>query len=120
MLPSEARRVVESLANGIDPVTGETLPAESPFNSPQVIRALFLAGKALENAARPEKRHPSSLNNAGKAWSEEEDRVLLVAFDSRQPVKEIALKHARTQGAIASRLVRLGRIKERVEAHARD
>ncbi|EGU61756.1 hypothetical protein VINI7043_21551 [Vibrio nigripulchritudo ATCC 27043] len=34
--------IVEALANGINPQTGEVLPSESPYNSPDVIRALFL------------------------------------------------------------------------------
>ncbi len=34
-------KVIEALANGIDPLTGEALPEESPYNSPEIIRALF-------------------------------------------------------------------------------
>jgi len=112
MSPLEARKIIESLANGTNPNTGETLPAESPLNSPHVIRALFLAAHALERAARQKRRSSSLPGNAGKAWSEEEDQMLLAAFDSGLPVKEIARKHARTEGAITARLVRLGRIKE--------
>jgi hypothetical protein len=41
MFPLEAKEIIEALANGINPETGEILPAQSNFNSPQVIRALF-------------------------------------------------------------------------------
>jgi hypothetical protein len=51
MSPLEAQKIVESLANGIDPETGEILPAQSTFNNPQVIRALFVAAKALERGS---------------------------------------------------------------------
>ena len=118
MSPLEAKKIIESLANGIDPETGEILPAQSTFNSPQVIRALFVAGNALEKAAKRAERDNSLPGNAGRSWSDEEDQALLVNFDSGAPVKEIAVKHGRTQGAIAARLVRLGRIKDRAEVYA--
>lgn len=54
-------------------------------------------------------------DNAGRSWTDNEDRELLVLFDSNVSIKDIAEKHARTQVAIASRLVRLGRIKERAD-----
>ncbi|MGV3001488.1 hypothetical protein [Vibrio sp. E150_018] len=34
-------KVIEALANGINPLTAEALPKESPYNSPEIIRALF-------------------------------------------------------------------------------
>ena len=36
-----AKEIVRGLAEGVDPTTGEVLPAESVYNSPEVIRALF-------------------------------------------------------------------------------
>ena len=118
MSPLEAKRIVEALASGIDPETGEVLPAQSTFNSPQVIRALFVAGKALDRAAKRAERDNSLPGNAGRSWSDEEDKELLALFDSGAPVKSIAAEHGRTQGAIAARLVRLGRIKDRAEVYA--
>jgi len=118
MSPFEAKKIVDALANGIDPETGEVLPAQSIFNSPQVIRALFVAVQALEKAAKRADRDNSLPSNAGRAWSDDEDKELLAAFDSGTPVKEIAAHHGRTQGAIAARLVRLGRIKDRAEVYA--
>jgi hypothetical protein len=113
MSPLEAKKIIDALANGIDPETGEILPSESTFNSPQVIRALFVAVAALDRAVKREERNGSLPDNAGRAWSDEEDKELLVIFDAGTPAKEIAAKHGRTLGAIASRLVRLGRIKDR-------
>jgi hypothetical protein len=34
-------KIVNGLANGIDPITGEILPAQSHYNHPDVMRALF-------------------------------------------------------------------------------
>ena len=118
MSPLEAKKIIDALANGIDPETGEILLSQSTFNSPQVIRALFVAASALERAARRADRDNSLPNNAGRSWSEGEDKQLLVIFDSGTPVKEIAARHGRTLGAITSRLVRLGRIKDSTEVRA--
>ena len=119
MSPLEAKKIIDALANGIDPETGEILPSQSTFNNPQVIRALFVAATALDRAAKREVRDNSLPGNAGRSWSETEDKELLAIFDTGTPVKEIAAKHGRTQGAIAARLVRLGRIKDRAEVYAR-
>jgi hypothetical protein len=119
MFPLEAKKIIDALANGIDPETGEILPAQSTFNNPQVIRALFAAVKALDNAAKRVQRESSLPGNAGLSWSETEDKELLTIFDAGVPVKEIAMKHARTQGAITSRLVHLGKIKDRTDVNSR-
>jgi hypothetical protein len=39
--------ILESLADGIHPATGQTMPAESPYQHPDVIRAIFHAVGAL-------------------------------------------------------------------------
>ena len=116
MSPFEAKEIIEALANGINPETGEILPTQSNFNSPQVIRALFAATKALERAVKLAERNDTLPTNAGRSWSEIEDKELLASFDAGAPVKKIAAKHGRTLGAIASRLVRLGRINDRSDA----
>jgi hypothetical protein len=118
MSPLEAKKIIDALANGIDPETGEILPSQSTFNSPQVIRALFVAVSALDKAARRADRDTALPKNAGRSWSDEEDKQFLIIFDSGTPVKEIASRHGRTLGAISSRLVRLGRIKDSTEVRA--
>ena len=118
MSPLEAKKIIDALANGIDPETGEILPSQSTFNSPQVIRALFVAVSALDKAARRADRDTALPKNAGRSWSDEEDKQFLVIFDSGTPVKEIESRHGRTLGAITSRLVRLGRIKDSTEVRA--
>ena len=105
MQAKEAARILQHLADGLDPATGEALPKDSPFNQPDAIRALFTAIRALEGA--PQKDGPAK---AGGKWTDEEDRQLAEAFDKGSPIKDLAQRHERTQGAIRSRLVRLGRI----------
>lgn len=117
MAPLEAKKIIESLANGIDPETGEILPPQSTLNSPAVIRALFIAGNALDRAAKHADRKKSLPDMAGRPWGEKEDQALLAAFGAGTTVKDMAAKHGRTLGAIASRLVRLGKIKDRAEVY---
>ena len=112
MTPAEAKQIVEVLAGGVDPATGEVLPDDSPLSSPRVIRALFISAKALElmaaKSARPAAVAPG---NAGKPWTEEEDQRLVAGFDAGMPVAALARTHERTTGAINSRLVKLGRLQ---------
>ena len=117
MSPLEAKKIIDALANGVDPETGEILPAQSTFNNPQVIRALFVSLKALDKAAKRVERDSSLPDNAGRSWPDTEDKELLASFDAGTPVKEIAAQHGRTQGAIAARLIRLGKIKDRAEVY---
>lgn len=112
MTPKEAKQVLEVLARGIDPETGEVLPQDSPVNSPHVIRALFMAVMALEQAGeKPVRAKAEGPGNAGKSWSPEEDEKLLAAFDAGSEVSALAKAHQRTAGAIKSRLIRHGRLQ---------
>lgn len=115
MSPLEAKKIIDALANGIDPESGEIFPAQSTLNNPQVIRALFVASKALDSAKKREERNNSLPENAGRSWPKTEDEELLRVFDAGTSAKEIAAKHGRTLGAITSRLVHLGRINDRAE-----
>src|SRR5690242_14799625 len=107
----QALRIISALANGTNPITGEIFPADSPYQSPDVIRALFIAVRALETrtpsiAARnePDEKTTSARTatngNAGKPWTAEEDRQLLAAFDAGKSLGELAQTHGRTQGGV--------------------
>jgi len=114
MRPTEARQVIEVLAKGIDPATGELMPEDNPIHNPHVIRALLMAAQALTPVTELPEHKPKPLPaSAGKAWSEEEDRQLAEAFDAGTAVAELAQAHQRTRGAITSRLIRLGRLQPR-------
>ena len=43
-----ALNIIQQLANGIDPHTGEVFRADSPYQHPDTVRALFIAARALE------------------------------------------------------------------------
>jgi len=107
----KAVEIIKALADGIDPATGDVLPAESPYQNPRTIRALFAAISALqkeEGRSRGQKNLP---NNAGKPWFEDEDSKLVELFESGTTIAELASTHKRTKGAIQSRLIKLGKIQ---------
>jgi hypothetical protein len=107
---SEALKIIRLLSEGIDPETGEVLENESTFNKPQVIRALAVAVNAMERVHKIESRKGTLPDNAGKAWTTEEDNELVKAFEKDESINELAIRHSRTIGAISARLVRLGKL----------
>lgn len=107
---SKALEIIKALSDGVDPFTGEIFPPDSPYQHPETVRALFKALDALERMQQREKRQKSLPENAGKPWSEEEDKLLMDQFDKGVSLKELSRNHERTEGAIKSRLIKLGRI----------
>ena len=81
------------------------------------MRALFRSIAALEEIQEKEKkeerqrRERNLPRNAGKAWDAEEDKTLGAEFEVGISIRELAHKHERTEGAIQSRLMKLGRIQ---------
>ena len=65
----QALDLIRPLADGILPTTGEALPADSPFQHPNIVRALYLAVRALEAEAERRTRQRHLPGNAGKPWS---------------------------------------------------
>ena len=105
-----ARQIIDTLSQGIHPVTGEAMPADSPYNAPPVIRALFAVSQALAGKRVLPKRVAP---NAGKAWDAEEDARLDVAFASGAQLKQLAEELGRICFAVESRLVKLGKLPAR-------
>jgi len=117
-----ARQIIDTLAQGIHPVTGEAMPQDSPYNAPPVIRALHAVSRALEAAAGEPAasgaaaagaaaRARPSPPNAGKRWSPQEDSALEIAFDAGIPVRQVAQELGRTSFAVEQRLIKLGKVE---------
>lgn len=107
---SQALAIVKSLANGIDPESGEVFPAEGAYQRPQVVRALYTAAEALERVAQHERKKSQLPAKTGEPWTEDEDRKLLAAFDTGSALQELAAAHERTQTGVRARLVKYGRL----------
>ena len=103
--------IVRALADGINPVTGETYPDQSPYAEPRTLRALYSAVDLMQKEVDREKRRERLPANFGKPWTEGEDRVLVTEFDGGASIPDMARKHLRTQGSIRLRLEKLGRIE---------
>jgi hypothetical protein len=110
---NKALAIVSALANGVNPQTGEMFAVDSPYQSADVIRALYVAVRALEmtnrSKARTNRTHMPA--NAGKPWSEQQDRELLEQFDNGMTVPQLAEAHDRTLAGIQARLERYGRLQ---------
>jgi hypothetical protein len=122
-----ARQIIDTLAQGIHPVTGEAMPDDSPYNAPPVIRALFAVSQALEQApmrpaahtapaagadaaVKPARTRAAPPVNAGKPWAGEDDAVLVSGFDRGDDLKALADTLGRTRFGIEQRLIKLGKI----------
>jgi hypothetical protein len=107
-----AHQIIDTLAQGVHPVTGEAMPEDSPYNAPPAIRALFAVSQALQGKpARAPRELPA---NAGKPWQQNEDVRLAAAFEGGAELKQIAADLGRTPFAVETRLVKLGKLPPRM------
>ena len=110
-----ALRILNALANGVHPATGEKFGADSPYQHPDTVRALFEAMRAVEVAASvaapaPDRKPALPQSGSGSRWSPEEEQRLASAFDGGRTVDELARIHNRSRAGIEARLVRLGKM----------
>ena len=117
-----ALRILNALANGIHPATGEKFGADSPYQHPDTVRALFEAMRAVEGAQVPapaqapttpagqERKPAMPQSGSGSRWTPEEEQRLASAFDAGKTVDELARIHNRSRAGIEARLVRLGKM----------
>ena len=109
------KSIFQMLLDGINPRTGEYLPKDNLYTCPDMIRALHYALVALneyKEKTKPEK--------AGEPWTQSDDERLENLFKQGHTITEIAKEMGRTNGAIESRLVRNGLVKNKYEASARN
>ena len=107
----KAAEILKSLAAGMDPAAGQPLTSIAPLQSPDVVRALFVAADSLEMRLRQSRRQSTLPRNAGKPWSSEEHERLLAGFDAGTRVDELTATHERTRAGIEARLVKHGRLE---------
>ena len=111
-------RILNALANGVHPATGEKFAADGPYQHPDTVRALFEAMRAVEGGGAsapvpaPERKAAPAMpqSGPGSRWSAEEEQRLATAFDAGRTVDELARAHGRSRASIEARLVRLGKM----------
>jgi hypothetical protein len=108
MQEQRARKILQSLIQGVDPATGEELPGETILQQADVLRALLAGVSALEQVSARAQRRAQLPDNVGLTWSADEELNLVSAFQAGDALADIAAKHGRTLRAIEARLERLG------------
>jgi hypothetical protein len=112
---NQALRILNALANGVHPATGEVFASDSPYQHPDTVRALFEAVRCMEGV----KPAPEQKQNEDKAtfpantfvrWTEGEEKRLVAGFDSGKSTAELAKLHNRSRAAVEARLLKLGKI----------
>ena len=112
-LMSEARDILGPLVQGVDPRTGEVLAKDHLCSDPQINRALVIATTLLEHECTHQPPRTGSdaqerdSSHQYTPWTEIEDNALRAEFATHLRVREMAIIHHRTRGAIRSRLQRL-------------
>jgi hypothetical protein len=113
---SEARIIVKTLAQGVDPMTGEVFAPDSPYNHPRVIRALFTVhshAHVPKSKMSPDERRQQNVElgrprNAGLPWSHEDRELVASRFRDGTTMEELAGALERSRTAIYAELVRQG------------
>lgn len=117
----KAKEIVEMLADGIDPTTGEILPSDSHYNNPEIIRALFTVLRSVRMPARASKKsieEKQKVNidsgrpkNAGLSWSEDQRNEVSTLFNQGKTIEDLSEYFERTKGSITSELTHQGLIE---------
>jgi hypothetical protein len=108
-----ALKILNALANGVHPATGELFGADSPYQHPDTDRALVEAMRVMEAGAtaRPASERRSDLPaNTFVRWTSEEEDRLAAGFDAGKSSAELARLHDRSRAAIEARLLKMGKI----------
>lgn len=114
MEKQQTLKILNTLANGVHPATGEKFAADSPYQHPDTVRALFEAVRAIEGGHAPAAGAGSKpalpQSGAGSRWTTEEEQRLATGFDAGRSVDELARAHDRSRAGIEARLVKLGKL----------
>jgi hypothetical protein len=104
MQEERARQILEALIDGLNPLTGTELPADSPFQHGPILRALLTAAAALKRSQARQERRAALPPNCGKPWTDTEFAQLVAARREGVSLEDLAVRHGRTVRGIHSRL----------------
>lgn len=115
-------QILEALGNGINPVTGEALPATSCANEPATIRALLNLAREIQpgNYTERRKRTPEETREVNQQlgrparshtqWTTDDESRLIQGHENGNSIETLAIEHQRSPLAIAAKLHRLGKL----------
>ena len=112
MEEARALTIVSALANGVNPLTGELFAVDSPYQSPDVIRALYCAVRALEAAGSAAHARAGRGVEQRRQAVDAKRRIVSCCLRSTTVgrSRQLAQAHGRTRGGIQARLIRHGRL----------
>lgn len=118
MNAKDAYTLLETLLDGIDPITGEMLPEEHVCQEPAVLRALHRALAALQNDMEPAEEDntdvdPALVNkngrlNAGRPWTQKDLNWLKQLHEAGANMDEMCYLLQRRKRGIEKQLAYLG------------
>jgi len=116
---TEARTIVRTLAQGVDPITGEVFAADSPYNHPKVIRALFTVheharttrGRMSADEKRQRNVERGLPRNAGLPWTDDDRARVVSDFKGGRTLEQLATALERSRSAIHAELIRQGLVE---------
>ncbi len=105
-----SRTMVENLSIGINPITGERLPASDICSNEEVQEALKIvlehctleSYKVVNTKAYKKQKLEEKYPNYGSAWTDEEEQKMLRLYRFGFTTEEIAKILKRTTGAVGS------------------
>lgn len=100
---NRAKEIIEVLAEGVDPTTGEVLPDDNVCNKGEVVRAFYSIIAELNK-----KQKKNMPENAGKPWTKDDDVLLTQLYKEGLTIRRIASKLGRSLGSIRSRIDKMG------------
>ena len=109
---NKAIEIVSLLARGINAATGECFPSDSPYNHPEIVRALYtVIYRTPKPKKTPKERESENISkglprNAGLPWSEEARKMVATSFKEGATIDALATSQERTKTAIVAELVR--------------
>jgi hypothetical protein len=111
----QALKILNALANGVHPATGEVFAADSPYQHPDTVRALLEAVRIIESGGKTRpaaaERHTAEMpSNTFVRWTSQEEERLAAGFDAGKTSAELAQLHGRSRAAIEARLLKMGKI----------
>lgn len=104
----QARRILELLLDGVNPVTGECLDDEHVCMQPLVMRALHVAIEAL---GAGESALPQAKMAANRPWTQEDDDMIAAMHESGRTIEEICAAMQRRPRSLRRRMEALGLIE---------
>ena len=105
---NEVRKLMEKLAQGMDPIRNMALPEDSPYRHPELLAAFRYVLTMRDPKESSRKQPREGAVNHGKAWKTEEKKRLAESFKEGISLKQLALEHGRTVGSVRGELIKQG------------